>query len=234
MATVILVRHGRTGANAGGVLAGATPGVELDETGRAQADRLAARLAEVPLAAVVSSPLERCRQTAEAIAAGQPGAPDVRIEQRLTEIGYGDWTGRPLSELGSDPSWPTVQNHPSAMRFPGPDGETLRAAQARAVDAMRDWDAAMADLHGPGAVWVACSHADVIKAVIADALGLHLDLFQRIVVDPAGLSVIRYTGTRPYLLRLNDTGAVSDLAAAGPAGPDAVVGGGAGGPVGLS
>ena len=229
MATVILVRHGRTGANTGGVLAGATPGVELDDTGRAQAERLASWLSEVALAAVVSSPLERCRQTAEAIVAGQSNRPDVRIEERLTEIGYGDWTGRPLSELTADPAWSTVQHYPSAVRFPGANGETLRAAQIRAVDAIRDWDAAMIDLHGADAIWVACSHGDVIKAVIADALGMHLDLFQRIVVDPAGLSVIRYTGTRPYLLRLNDTGAVSDLRAARQAGPDAVVGGGAGG-----
>ena len=230
MATVILIRHGRTGANTGGVLAGAAAGVTLDETGMAQADRLATRLSELRLAAVVSSPLERCRQTAQVIAAGQSSPPDVRIEDRLTEIGYGDWTGRPLSELSADPAWSTVQHYPSGVRFPGAGGETLRAAQTRAVDAIRDWDAAMVDLHGADAIWVACSHGDVIKAVIADALGLHLDLFQRIVVDPAGLSVIRYTQLRPYLLRLNDTGAVSDLVPAGQAGPDAVVGGGAGGP----
>jgi probable phosphomutase (TIGR03848 family) len=230
VATVILVRHGRTRANTGGVLAGATPGVSLDDTGRAQAERLAARLSELTLAAVVSSPLERCRQTAEVIAAGQSSRPDIRIEDRLTEIGYGDWTGRPLSELSADPAWSTVQHYPSAVRFPGAGGETLRAAQTRAVDAIRDWDAAMVDLRGAAVIWVACSHGDVIKAVIADAVGMHLDLFQRIVVDPAGLSVIRYTQMRPYLLRLNDTGAVSDLVPAGQAGPDAVVGGGAGGP----
>jgi len=227
---VILVRHGRTEANTSGILAGATPGIALDETGQTQAKWLAERLAEVTLAVVVTSPLERCRQTAEAIAAGQPAPPDVRLEERLTELKYGDWTGRPLAELGKEPSWPIVQFHPSAMRFPGPDGESMRAAQARAVDAIRDWDAAMVDLHGPGAVWLACSHGDVIKAVIADALGLHLDLFQRIVVDPAGLSVIRYTETRPYLLRLNDTGTLAGSVTTGPAGPDAEVGGGAGGP----
>jgi probable phosphomutase (TIGR03848 family) len=230
VATVILVRHGRTGANTGGVLAGAAPGVTLDDTGRAQAERLASRLSELTLGAVVSSPLERCRQTAEVIAAGQRSPPNIRIEQRLTEIGYGDWTGRPLSELSAEPAWSTVQHYPSGVRFPGVGGETLRAAQTRAVDAIRDWDAATVDLHGADAIWVACSHGDVIKAVIADALGMHLDLFQRIVVDPAGISVIRYTGMRPYLLRLNDTSAVSDLVAAAQAGPDAVVGGGAGGP----
>lgn len=229
MATVILVRHGRTSANTGGVLAGTTRGVELDDTGRGQAEHLAGRLAALPLAAIVSSPLDRCRQTAEIIAAAQPGLPAIRIEDRLTEVGYGDWTGRPLAELAKDPSWAVVQHYPSGMRFPGPDGETLRAAQARAVSAMRDWDAATADLHGPAAIWLACSHGDVIKAVIADALGLHLDLFQRIVVDPAGLSVIRYTDLRPYLLRLNDTGSVGDLVAAGQSGQDAVLGGGAGG-----
>lgn len=230
MATVILVRHGRTVANTGGVLAGTSPGVELDDTGRAQAERLASRLSDLTLAAVVSSPLERCRQTAEAIAAGQRNPAEVRVEERLTEIGYGEWTGRLLSELSADPAWSTVQHYPSGARFPGAGGESLRAAQTRAVDAIRDWDADIVGQRGADAIWVACSHGDVIKAVIADALGMHLDLFQRVVVNPAGLSVIRYTGIRPYLLRLNDTGTISDLVTAGQAGPDAVVGGGAGGP----
>jgi probable phosphomutase (TIGR03848 family) len=231
--TVILLRHGRTTANAGGVLAGWTPGVQLDETGQAQVAAVGARLAPVPLAAVVSSPLERCRQTAGALLDGRDL--ELQTDDRLGEARYGDWTGRPLKELVKDPLWKVVQQHPSAAVFPGAEGEGLAQTQARAVAAVREWNAKL----GPDAVWLACSHGDVIKAVLADALGVHLDLFQRIVVDPASLSVVSYTDTRPFVARVNDTG--GDVSALVPpkkkrrgrrtAGSDAVVGGGAGAPV---
>lgn len=234
MTTVLLVRHGLT-AMTGPVLAGHTPGVHLDERGQRQAAVLADRLAPVPLAAVVTSPLERCRDTAAALLASRDGlAADV--DERLVEVRYGDWTGRPLKELAKDPLWKVVQQHPSAVRFPGEAGERLADAQTRAVAAVRDWDARVSSVAGPEAAWVACSHGDVIKAVLADALGLHLDLFQRIVVDPCSVSVIRYTETRPFVLRINDTG--GDVAALVPptgrrrrsrrAAGDAAVGGGAG------
>ena len=229
MSTVILLRHGRTTANAGGVLAGWTPGVRLDETGLAQVQAVGERLAKVPLATVVSSPLERCRQTADAVAADRDL--EVQDDERLGEARYGDWTGRTIKELAKDPLWKVVQQHPSAAVFPGPEGEGLAQMQARAVAAVRDWNARL----GPDAVWLACSHGDVIKGILADALGLHLDQFQRIVVDPASLSVITYTETRPFVVRVNDTG--GDVAALIPPPPrrrrkkrssDAVVGGGAG------
>jgi probable phosphomutase (TIGR03848 family) len=229
VATVILLRHGRTTANTGGVLAGWTPGVQLDETGRQQVQAVAERLAKVPLAAVVSSPLERCRETAEFVLAGRDL--ELRTDERLGEARYGDWTGRPIKELVKDPLWKVVQQHPSAAVFPGDEGEGLAQTQARAVAAVRAWNAEL----GKDAVWLACSHGDVIKAVLADALGLHLDSFQRIVVDPASISVIAYTDTRPFVLRMNDTG--GDVAALLPppkrrrrraASSDAVVGGGAG------
>ncbi|SFO75414.1 probable phosphomutase, MSMEG_4193 family [Geodermatophilus dictyosporus] len=230
MTTVILLRHGRTTANAGGVLAGWTPGVELDETGQAQVAAVGRRLAPVPLAAVVSSPLDRCRQTAGAVLAGREL--ELQTDERLGEARYGDWTGRPLKELVRDPMWKVVQQHPSAAVFPGDGGEGLAQTQARAVAAVREWNARL----GPDAVWLACSHGDVIKAVLADALGLHLDGFQRIVVDPASISVVTYTETRPFVVRVNDTG--GDVAALIPPkkrprrrrgrDSDAVVGGGAG------
>ncbi|MGY1640686.1 histidine phosphatase family protein [Geodermatophilus sp. SYSU D00703] len=231
MTTVILLRHGRTTANAGGVLAGWTPGVQLDETGQVQAKAVGERLAPVPLAAVVSSPLERCRQTAAAVLDGR--SLELQTDDRLGEARYGDWTGRPLEELAKEPLWKVVQAHPSAAVFPGDEGEGLAQTQARAVAAVRAWNAAL----GPDAVWLACSHGDVIKAVLADALGLHLDQFQRIVVDPASISVVTYTDTRPFVVRMNDTG--GDVAALVPAPKkkgrrrgraesDAVVGGGAG------
>jgi probable phosphomutase (TIGR03848 family) len=231
MTTVILLRHGRTTANTGGILAGWTPGVQLDESGTTQARAVGERLARVPLAAIVSSPLERCRQTADAVAAGRQL--EVQTDERLGEARYGDWTGRTIKELVKEPLWKVVQQHPSAAVFPGPEGEGLAQTQARAVAAVRGWNATL----GPEAVWLACSHGDVIKAIVADALGLHLDQFQRIVVDPASISVITYTETRPFVVRVNDTG--GDVTALIPppkkrgrrkASSDAVVGGGAGAP----
>ncbi len=230
MTTVILLRHGRTTANTGGVLAGWTPGVRLDESGQAQAAAVAARLAPVPVTAVVSSPLERCQETAAAVLTGR----NLRLQtdDRLGEARYGDWTGKAIKDLVKDPMWKVVQQHPSAAVFPGAEGEGLAQTQARAVAAVRSWNAAL----GPDAVWLACSHGDVIKAILADALGLHLDQFQRIVVDPASISVVTYTETRPFVLRINDSG--GDVSALIPPPPrkrrrrkqssDAVVGGGAG------
>jgi probable phosphomutase (TIGR03848 family) len=227
--TVLLLRHGRTTANTGGILAGWTPGVQLDETGALQVQAVGERLAKVPLAAIVSSPLERCRQTAAAVAAGRDV--EVQADERLGEARYGDWTGRTIKELVKDPLWKVVQQHPSAAVFPGPEGEGLAQTQARAVAAVRSWNATL----GPDAVWLACSHGDVIKAILADALGLHLDQFQRIVVDPASVSVVTYTETRPFVVRVNDTG--GDVSGLIPpprkrrrkkASSDAVVGGGAG------
>jgi probable phosphomutase (TIGR03848 family) len=232
VATVLLVRHGLT-AMTGPVLAGHTPGVHLDERGRAQAEAMAARLVPVPLAAVVTSPLERCVETAQAVLVGRSLASSV--EPRLAEVRYGDWTGKPLKELTKQPLWRVVQAHPSAAVFPGAEGEALAGAQSRAVSAVREWDARIAASAGPDAVWLACSHGDIFKAVLADALGLHLDLFQRIVVDPCSVSVVRYTDTRPFVLRVNDTG--GDVAALlppkrrgrrRPRSADAAVGGGAG------
>ncbi len=231
MTTVILLRHGRTTANAGGILAGWMPGVQLDEAGQAQVAAVGERLAKVPLAAVVSSPLERCVQTASAVTAGRDL--ELRTDDRLGEARYGDWTGRTIKELAKEPLWKVVQQHPSAAVFPGPEGEGLAQTQARAVAAVRAYNSEL----GPDAVWLACSHGDVIKAVLADALGLHLDQFQRIVVDPASISVVTYTETRPFVSRINDTG--GDVSALIPApkkrgrrkaSSDAVVGGGSGTP----
>ncbi|MEV0202928.1 MSMEG_4193 family putative phosphomutase [Nonomuraea sp. NPDC050691] len=197
MTTLLLARHGLT-ALTGPVLAGRTPGVHLSEEGRRQAGALAARLAGVRLDAVVSSPLERCVETATAVAEGRGTA--VKTDERFVECGYGDWTGRPLEELAKEPLWRVVQAHPSAAVFPG--GEPLADVQHRAVAAVREWNARV----GEKGVYLVCSHGDVIKAIVADALGLHLDQFQRITADPAALTVIRYAPLRPFLLRLNDMG----------------------------
>ncbi|GAA1863376.1 histidine phosphatase family protein [Pseudonocardia ailaonensis] len=230
MTTLILLRHGRSTSNTSGVLAGRTPGVELDEKGREQAAKVVERLAPVPLAAIVTSPLERCRQTVAPLAAAR--ALEPVIEPGITEVDYGEWTNRELKELGKEELWKVVQAHPSAAVFPG--GEGLADMQCRAVAAIRRHERRIAAEHGPSAVWVACSHGDVIKSVVADALASHLDNFQRIVVDNCSMSVITYTQTRPFVARVNDVGGdVSALipkvenAAAEPS-SEAVVGGSTG------
>lgn len=226
MATVLLLRHGRTRTNAEKVLAGWSD-VGLDSTGAQQAKAVAERLRGVPLKIAVSSPLRRCRETVETVLGGHQEL-TVTFDERIGECRYGDWEGRRLEDLATDDLWRVVQIHPSAAVFPGTGGESLAVTSARAVAAIREIDARVSAEHGPDAVWLACSHGDVIKAITADALGLHLDLFQRIVVDPCSITVIRFTPLRPFLVRLNDTG--GDLAAAsGPvASSDAVVGGGTG------
>ncbi|MFD9218031.1 histidine phosphatase family protein [Streptomyces sp. NPDC059544] len=235
MATLILVRHGRSTANTAGVLAGWTPGVALDERGTAQAAALPARLAGLTLAAAVTSPLQRCRETLQPLLDARPGLP-LHSDERIGECHYGEWSGRKLRELAGEPLMEVVQRHPSAAAFPG--GESMRAMQGRAVDAVRDWNTRIEEEHGEDAVYVMCSHGDIIKSLVADALGMHLDLFQRIHVEPCSVTAIRYTRLRPFLLRLGDTGDLDSLRPRENAnepregGTDgtAVVGGGAGAP----
>jgi probable phosphoglycerate mutase len=228
--TVLLVRHGLC-ATTGHVLTGWTPGIGLDDRGRAQAAALAARLAPLPLDAIVSSPLERCRQTTAAIVANR-NSQQVLTDDRVGECHYGDWTGKPLRKLARERLWRVVQAHPSAATFPGPEGESMADMQHRAVTAVREWNSQL----GQDATYLICSHGDVIKAIVADSLGLHLDQCQRIQVDPCSLTVIRYTPLRPFLVRMNDRGGgVDDLMPRadghrhGRARSDAAVGGGSGG-----
>ena len=199
MTTVLLVRHGLTPLT-GPVLAGWTPGVHLDERGRLQAAALAERLRPVPLAAIVTSPLERCLETAAAILAGREPPPPLHVDERVGEVRYGAWTGRELKALRKDPLWAIVQGHPSGAVFP--DGEGLAAMSARATAAVRAWNEAL----GPGATYALVSHGDVIKAILADSLGLHLDGFQRIGVDPCAVSVVRYGASGAHVERVNDAG----------------------------
>lgn len=240
--TVILLRHGRSVANQDGILAGRTPAVELDATGLRQAAGLIGRLGDCRIERIVSSPLLRCRSTVEPFAGARQLA--VTVDDRFAEVDYGTWTGRRLVDLATEPLWRTVQDHPSAAVFPG--GEGLAAVSARAAAAVRDYTAG---LNGSGALLI-CSHGDVIKAILADALGLHLDLFQRLVVSPASVSVVRYTAARAFVERMNDTGSldgIGSLPAAGgapggddpggnapgdssPSAADAVVGGDGGRP----
>lgn len=230
MTTLILLRHGRSSANVAGVLAGRTPGVELDDTGRVQADKVVDRLSGVPLAGIVCSPMLRCQQTVAPLVEARGLAPVT--EPELAEVDYGSWTGGTLKTLSKEPLWKVVQGHPSAAVFP--EGEGLAQMQHRAVTAVRRHAARITAAHGPHAVWLACSHGDVIKSILADALATHLDNFQRIMVDTCSISVVAYTELRPFVVRVNDVG--GDLSALVPPPPkrrrraakpssDAVVGG---------
>ncbi|MGW4225559.1 histidine phosphatase family protein [Streptomyces bauhiniae] len=228
MPTLILVRHGRSTANTAGLLAGWTPGVALDERGTEQAAALPGRLDGLPLAEIVVSPLQRCQETMRPLLDARPGL-TPRTDDRIGECHYGDWSGRKLAELKDEPLMEVVQTHPSAAAFPG--GESLREMQTRAVAAVRDWNARVESEHGPDAVYLMCSHGDIIKSIVADALGLHLDLFQRVSVEPCSVTAIRYTRLRPYLVRLGETGDLASLAPREtPPDDDAPVGGGAGAP----
>jgi probable phosphomutase (TIGR03848 family) len=237
--TVLLLRHGRSTSNTAHTLAGRSEGVDLDDNGREQAQAVVARIGSLPIRAIVCSPLLRCERTVEPLAAALGLSPVV--DDRISEVDYGEWTGRKIGDLVKEPLWAVVQQQPSAAVFP--DGEGLAQVQARAVAAVREHDRRLAEEHQTDVLWVACTHGDVIKAVVADALGTHLDSFQRITADPASLSVIRYTSLRPFVIHVNHTGdqltagllakpAKADGQDGGKDGEvppeDAVVGGGAG------
>lgn len=221
--TVILLRHGRSTSNTAHTLAGRSEGVDLDDKGREQAESLIARVGELPVKAIVRSPLLRCERTVAPVAAALGLEPVV--DERLSEVDYGEWTGRKIGELVKEPLWAVVQQQPSAALFP--NGEGLAQVQARAVAAVREHDRTLAEQHEGDVLWIACTHGDVIKSIVADALGTHLDSFQRITADPASMSVIRYTSMRPFVLHVNHTGpalTAALLAKPEPSG-DAVVGG---------
>ena len=201
MRLLLLLRHAVT-EDTGARLSGWMPGLHLSEQGREQAEALAGRLAPVPVDALYASPLERCQETAAAVAEAK--GLKIKTLEDVIEVRYGDWTGRTLKELAREPLWKVVQTTPSAARFPG--GESIFEMQARAVLAVER----LREAHQKETVAV-CSHADVIKAVVCHYLGMHLDLVQRVVVSPASVTAIAF-GPAPYLVRLNDTGGNADLA----------------------
>ena len=191
--TVFLIRHAVT-AETGSVLSGRKPGIPLSKEGVAQAGRTAAILADVPFSACYASPIERTVQTAEIVS--KPHGLDVARDASFIEADYGAWTDVPLAELRKDPLWPVIQHNPSRAVFPG--GEAMRSIQQRAVDGIER----LADAHLGQAIMVV-SHADVIKAVVAHYLGSHLDLFQRIHISPASVSVLQLWGHGPMVACVN-------------------------------
>lgn len=220
MSTVFLVRHGRTAANAAGILAGRQPGVRLDDRGERQARAAGKRLAAVPVQAIITSPLERTRQTAALISGSRSAPMRVRRDGDFLEADYGSWTGRSLRDLAQEKLWPVVQEHPSAVVFP--QGEAMTAMQQRAVAGIRKWNRRYSE------AYVVVSHGDVIKAILADALGIHLDQFQRIVIDPGSISAVRYSERRPFVLATNVVSGSLSRFVQRARSTDAPVGGGAG------
>jgi probable phosphoglycerate mutase len=201
--TVLFVRHGQT-ATTGTVLPGRAPGLHLSDTGRQQAEAVAERIAGTngKVAAIYASPLERTKETAAPIA--KKLGLRVRVERDLLECDFGEWTGKQLKALMKLPEWHTVQRYPTGFRFPG--GESFPEMQARierAVDRMRE--------RHPGETVIAVSHADPIKALVAAAVGTHLDLFQRIVISPCSVTAITFGTGGPTVLGVNSVGALSEL-----------------------
>lgn len=230
VALLLLVRHGHSTANADAVLAGWTEGVGLTDRGREEVGRLAERLDGTDIARLVTSPLQRCRETASLLL---PAA-TAEVVEDLGECRYGAWTGRPIAELTSEPLWRTVQDDPGSARFPDSDtyaAESLAEMSDRMVSAIWRIDAEVEEERGPDAVWVAVSHGDPIKAVLADALGAGLAGLQRVHVDPASVSVVRRHRDRTMVLAVNSAGdAVGRGQLSPPVVPpgDATVGGGTG------
>lgn len=202
MAIVLLLRHGHSTANAAGVLAGWTDGVGLTDTGRLQAERVAARLATLTVVRAVTSPLQRCRETVEAVLPALVAATD----ERLGECHYGAWTGRSLSDAAKDPLWRTIQDDPAVATFPASEhyrGESLGQMAERVVGGVRALDAEVEAEHGAGAVWLAVSHGDPIKAVVAEAVGAGVAGLQRVRVDPGTVTAVHVTPRRMVLLASN-------------------------------
>jgi probable phosphoglycerate mutase len=195
MTRLLLIRHGANDTHKNGILAGWTPGVHLNQMGQDQAQALARRLASVEIAAVYASPLERTMETAEAVAA--PHGLPVVVRDDLGEVRIGRWTGQPLEKLRKRRLWRKVQFVPSMMRFPG--GESFQEAQARTVAELE-----RLCVDHPQQTVAVVSHSDVIKVAVAYTIGLHLDLFQRLVIAPASLTVLELGGLMPRLLCLND------------------------------
>ena len=201
---LVLARHAVT-AQTGPLLSGRAPGIDLSEAGRAQAAALGARLAALPIAAVYASPIERTTQTAAAVA--EPHGLDVLPLDGVVEADYGEWTGQKIADLSKTDLWKVVQRAPSRAAFPG--GESLAAMQSRMVATL---EGIVAD--HPGEIVVVVSHADPIKAAIAHFGGVHLDLFQRVVVSPASVTVFEFSGHGVAMIKCNDTGSLDELAPA--------------------
>lgn len=217
MTTILLVRHAVNDFVKTGKLAGRMAGVRLNAEGVAQAQALGRRLAEAPLSRIYASPIERTMETASAIAKHHPSL-SVQAHPAITEVDYGDWQGKAIGELQGRKMWAVVQEYPSRARFP--NGETMRGVQTRIVNTIE----ALVQAH-PEQMIVLVFHADLIKMALAHYLGMHLDVFQRLVIAPASISTMRLGHSRPFIVGMNDIAHLRELTrppgtkgAAGPSG----------------
>lgn len=203
MTQILLIRHAVNDFVKTGKLAGWTPGVHLNDEGKAQAEALGKRLADVPIKHLYASPLERTMETAEAIAQHHPGL-QIQHKEGIGEVRYGDWEGKAIADLTKRKMWSVVQEYPSRAGFP--NGETMRAVQNRIVDAMEE----LVQEH-PREIVAIVFHADLIKMTLAHYLGMHLDNFQRIAISPASISTLIITHSRPYVAGMNDVAHISEM-----------------------
>ena len=222
---LVLIRHAHSEANAAGILSGRLPNVHLSEKGIAQSEHLAVRLGNFPVANLRISPMERCFETISpwinSIVFPNNPRFEPTIDQELTEVDYGSWSGKKLAVLSKNKLWKTVQESPSRMYFP--KGEGIAQMQSRAMKSVHD---AVSSKAKGSAVLV--SHGDVIKSIVASALGMHLDEFQRIVIDPASISILDYSTTKPRVLLLNDSRSVITELLVAPKRSKNLLGGGSG------
>ena len=222
---LVLIRHAHSEANAAGILSGRLPDVHLSEKGLEQSEKLPVRLGNFPVASLRISPMERCFETISPwinsiVLPNNPKFEPV-IDQELTEVDYGSWSGKKLAVLSRNKMWKTVQESPSRMYFPG--GEGIAQMQSRAMSSVHQ--AVLSKAKGSAVI---VSHGDVIKSIVASALGMHLDEFQRIVIDPASISILDFSTTKPRTLLLNDSRSVVTELLVAPKRSKNLLGGGAG------
>ena len=204
MPKIVLIRHAHSTANAAAVLSGQMPNVHLSKSGLEQAERLAERLGKLTISQVQVSPMDRCTETLAPWLAKYGKNVTVLTEPNLIEVDYGKWSGKKLSTLSRAKLWRKVQGQPSAVTFP--EGESLAQMQVRAMKTVHDFFASDLELT------IMVSHGDVIKAIVASSMGMHLDDFQRIVIDPASITILESNGGAIRLTRLNDSDStVSEL-----------------------
>ena len=204
MPKIVLIRHAHSTANAAGVLSGQLPNVNLSKSGQKQAERLAVRLGKLTISQIRVSPMDRCAQTVAPWLSSYGKGVSVIEDENLIEVDYGKWSGKKLATLSRAKLWRKVQGQPSAVTFP--NGESLAQMQVRAMSSVHDFFASDLELT------IMVSHGDVIKAIVASSLGMHLDDFQRIVIDPASITILESHGGAIRLTRLNDSdSSVSDI-----------------------
>lgn len=206
MTHILLIRHAVNDYVKTGKLAGRTPGVHLNEDGQAQAKALGERLADTKLHQLISSPIERTIETAEAVQAHHTHL-EIQLNEQIGEVDYGDWQGASIASLRKRKMWDVIQEYPSRAYFP--NGEAMRDVQVRAVNEIER----LVQAH-PSDTIAIFSHADLIKMVVAHYLGMHLDVFQRIVISPASITGIMLGHSRPFISTMNDTAHVQALEAA--------------------